>query len=217
MSNNKYDRACPYPTIDVYRVLEIFNVTNPAIQHAVKKLLCTGIRGGKDFDQDLTDAIDSLTRGREMRREDAALGAGAEKPRWPVKGGFPGCDHCGEVPRIEAGLSGTHGRTVIVSCHGRNVAEEIGDNDGSQRFEMALDRALVKCQCRKPRPDVTTMRPCEFCKDIPRVEFTGNKVTVTCHGGISECFYTDESPAPRARALEKALLNRGCLTVRDAK
>jgi hypothetical protein len=102
VSTNKYERACPYPTIDVYRVLELFNVTNPAIQHAVKKLLCTGIRGGKDFDQDLAESIQALTRLQEMRREDAALPTCAEKPRWPVKGGFPGCDHCGKVPRIEA-------------------------------------------------------------------------------------------------------------------
>jgi hypothetical protein len=151
MSTNKYERACPYPTIDVYRVLEIFNVTNPAIQHAVKKLLCTGIRGGKNFDQDLAESIQALTRLQEMRREDAALGAGAEKPRWPAKDGMEGCDHCGEVPRIDVGAVGTNERIVVVTCHGRIVAEDIEDSDGSQRFEMALDRAMMKCQCRKPK------------------------------------------------------------------
>jgi hypothetical protein len=68
---NKYLRDCPYSKVDVYRVLEIFQVTNPAIQHAVKKLLCTGIRGGKDFDQDLVESIQALVRLQEMRKEDA--------------------------------------------------------------------------------------------------------------------------------------------------
>jgi hypothetical protein len=70
VSTNKYLRDCPYSKVDVYRVLEIFQVTNPAIQHAVKKLLCTGIRGGKDFDQDLTEAIQALIRCQEMRLEE---------------------------------------------------------------------------------------------------------------------------------------------------
>ena len=34
--------------VDVYRVLELFDVSSPAIQHAVKKLLCAGGRGHKD-------------------------------------------------------------------------------------------------------------------------------------------------------------------------
>jgi hypothetical protein len=68
---NNYLRDCPYSRVDVYRVLEIFQVTNPAIQHAVKKLLCTGIRGAKGFDQDIREAIETLTRLQEMRAEDA--------------------------------------------------------------------------------------------------------------------------------------------------
>ena len=30
--------------IDVYRVLVLFGVTNPCLQHAIKKLLCAGQR-----------------------------------------------------------------------------------------------------------------------------------------------------------------------------
>lgn len=58
-------------TIDVYRVLERFNVTHPSVQHAVKKLLVAGQRGSKDFDKDIQEAIDSLRRCQEMREEDA--------------------------------------------------------------------------------------------------------------------------------------------------
>lgn len=59
-------------TIDVYRVLALFNVTDPCIQHAVKKLLVAGGRGaGKDISRDIQEAVDSLQRFQEMREEDA--------------------------------------------------------------------------------------------------------------------------------------------------
>lgn len=58
-------------TVDVYRVLSLFNVTDPCLQHAVKKLLVAGGRGaGKDIGRDVAEAIDTLTRWQEMRAED---------------------------------------------------------------------------------------------------------------------------------------------------
>lgn len=58
-------------TIDVYRVLALFNVADPCIQHAVKKLLVAGGRGaGKDVSKDIQEAIDSLQRWQEMGAED---------------------------------------------------------------------------------------------------------------------------------------------------
>ena len=56
-------------TIDVYRVLERFNVTDPAVQHAIKKLLVAGGRGSKPSGQDIQEAIDSLERFKEMAAE----------------------------------------------------------------------------------------------------------------------------------------------------
>lgn len=57
--------------IDVYRVLEMFGVTDPCLQHAVKKLLVAGGRGaGKDITQDVQEAIDTLQRWGDMRNED---------------------------------------------------------------------------------------------------------------------------------------------------
>jgi len=57
--------------VDVYRVLALFNVTDPCIQHAVKKLLVAGGRGaGKDIGKDIQESIDSLLRWQEMRREE---------------------------------------------------------------------------------------------------------------------------------------------------
>ena len=53
--------------IDVYDVLTLFNVTNPALQHAIKKLLCPGQRTqAKDKIQDLREAILSIERAIEM-------------------------------------------------------------------------------------------------------------------------------------------------------
>jgi len=56
--------------IDVYRVLVLFGVTNPCLQHAIKKLLCAGQRGAKGQQQDVQEAIASLLRYLEMQTED---------------------------------------------------------------------------------------------------------------------------------------------------
>jgi hypothetical protein len=56
--------------IDVYRVLELFNVTDPCIQHAVKKLLVAGGRGHKGMEKDIREAIVSLNRKLEMWDEE---------------------------------------------------------------------------------------------------------------------------------------------------
>jgi hypothetical protein len=52
--------------IDVYDVLDAFDVANPATAHALKKLLCTGSRGAKDWETDLQEAIDSLERAKSF-------------------------------------------------------------------------------------------------------------------------------------------------------
>lgn len=57
--------------IDVYRLLLLFNITDPCIQHAVKKLLVAGGRGGgKDIERDIQEAIDTLERWQSMKAED---------------------------------------------------------------------------------------------------------------------------------------------------
>ncbi len=56
--------------IDVYRVLLLFGVTDPCLQHAIKKLLCAGNRGVKDELKDVQEAIASLLRYLEMQTED---------------------------------------------------------------------------------------------------------------------------------------------------
>ena len=60
--------------IDVYRVLSLYRVTDPCLQHAIKKLLVAGGRGGgKDISQDVQEAIDTLERWKDMHAEDAQI------------------------------------------------------------------------------------------------------------------------------------------------
>ncbi|HAD3798279.1 hypothetical protein SGPC_00010 [Salmonella phage SGPC] len=66
---NKYNRTMTnYEgdsiTCDVYDVLRAFDIRDPALQHALKKLLCTGLRGHKDADTDLREAMESLDKYR---------------------------------------------------------------------------------------------------------------------------------------------------------
>ncbi len=74
-TGNKYLRTI-YPrgegqpiTVDVYCVLKAFNVTNPGLQHAIKKLLCGGLRGKASFLQDLSESIDAIERAKELEQE----------------------------------------------------------------------------------------------------------------------------------------------------
>lgn len=69
---NKYermvqDRYGDSAHIDVYDVLKAFEVTCPATQHAIKKLLCSGIRGHKNKVEDLTEAKESILRAIELK------------------------------------------------------------------------------------------------------------------------------------------------------
>ena len=59
--------------IDVYRVLVLFDVTDPCLQHAAKKIMLAGSRGaGKDVSRDVQEVIDTLIRWQEMRIEETA-------------------------------------------------------------------------------------------------------------------------------------------------
>lgn len=52
--------------LDVYDVLAAWEVTNPAIQHAVKKLLMPGARGAKSKVQDIEEVLASIKRALEL-------------------------------------------------------------------------------------------------------------------------------------------------------
>jgi len=72
--NHYFKSVAHLQYVDVYRVIDLFKVTDPALQHAVKKILVAGGRGGgKDITRDVQEAIDTLERWKEMRAEDALV------------------------------------------------------------------------------------------------------------------------------------------------
>ena len=52
--------------VDVYRVLDAFNTGCAATDHAIKKMLCAGLRGHKDKLTDYDNAIESLQAAKEL-------------------------------------------------------------------------------------------------------------------------------------------------------
>lgn len=69
-ADNKYLREIkPGVFVDVYDVLMAWNVTNPALQHLIKKALQAGERGHKSREQDLQDIIDSAIRAKELESQ----------------------------------------------------------------------------------------------------------------------------------------------------
>ena len=58
-------------SVDIYRMLQLLGIADPALQHAFKKVAAAGKRGAKSAAQDVQEAIDSLTRWQGMQAEDA--------------------------------------------------------------------------------------------------------------------------------------------------
>ena len=63
--------------VDVYRILELFEVTCPVAQHIVKKALAAGKRGAKSPARDMQDIVDSAQRWLAMREEDSKVSTDA--------------------------------------------------------------------------------------------------------------------------------------------
>ena len=63
-----YQRAVKDKVIDIYDILELYKVYNPATAHAIKKLLMPGKRGNKGVIQDLEEAKQSITRAIELEK-----------------------------------------------------------------------------------------------------------------------------------------------------
>ena len=62
----KYQRRIKGIVVDVYDIGDAYGVTNQALSHLLKKVLCTGNRGHKDIETDLQDIIDSAVRAKEL-------------------------------------------------------------------------------------------------------------------------------------------------------
>ena len=124
-------------SVDVYDVLRAFNVTDPAIQHAIKKLLCTGIRGHKDSRQDLEEAIQSIERALDVVTVEEKLAASADESQ-PVTS-----DNLQEAPvcRFKVGdilQHKEHGlKCRVEQINGDNRIIWVRDLKSSQAFYIA--------------------------------------------------------------------------------
>ena len=56
--------------LDPFRIAQIYNMTDFCMMTILKKTLCAGNRGHKDFKQDLKDIICAAQRKLEMIKED---------------------------------------------------------------------------------------------------------------------------------------------------
>jgi hypothetical protein len=78
MSDNPYRKTIGGQEMDLYDLFAAYEVTDQAVGHAIKKLMCAGKRiGGKSRVQDLKEARWSIDRAIEIevaRLEGAACG-----------------------------------------------------------------------------------------------------------------------------------------------
>lgn len=67
--HSKYHREIkPGVFVDVYDVLQAWDVRNGALQHLIKKSLCPGQRGHKDLETDMNDIVASAKRAKELEQ-----------------------------------------------------------------------------------------------------------------------------------------------------
>lgn len=107
-----YFKRVPTNEIDVYSVLRAFEVTDPCLQHAIKKLLVPGKRGSKDRDTDVAQAMDALRRYQQMSQESADY----ERNRHGVSAGL-------------AIAANGHAGTEPVREHASGSATEVADGE----------------------------------------------------------------------------------------
>lgn len=66
-ARSKYHREIkPGVFVDVYDVLQAFDVRNSALQHVIKKALAAGQRGHKDRATDMAEIVQSAIRAQEL-------------------------------------------------------------------------------------------------------------------------------------------------------
>lgn len=54
--------------IDLYHVAKLYEINDPCLFHAFKKIACAGKRGAKDQAQDVQESIDALKRWQELNK-----------------------------------------------------------------------------------------------------------------------------------------------------
>lgn len=69
-TDKHYDFTYKGVKLDPYRIFKVYGITEPAQQHAIKKLLRAGKKAGNPVIREIDEAILSLQRWREMVIED---------------------------------------------------------------------------------------------------------------------------------------------------
>jgi predicted transcriptional regulator len=64
-----YDYKYKGVKLDIYRILKVYGITEPAQQHAIKKLFRAG-KSIKNIEQDINEVIEALERWKEIIKED---------------------------------------------------------------------------------------------------------------------------------------------------
>lgn len=67
--SNPYNRKYKGLKLDPYRICLLYEITHPAQQHALKKILRAG-RSHKPLKRDIAEIIEALDRWQEMIEED---------------------------------------------------------------------------------------------------------------------------------------------------
>lgn len=71
MKHSHYYKDVSYlKHIDVYRIIQLYEIHDPCLQHALKKILCAGDRGHKSLREDIQNIIDTMNRKLEIMDED---------------------------------------------------------------------------------------------------------------------------------------------------
>lgn len=79
---SKEDIERGYVEVDPYRIARLWELNDPALFQAFKKVLCGGQRGGKDKQQDAVEARDALNRWLELEKISGQEGVTAERRCW---------------------------------------------------------------------------------------------------------------------------------------
>lgn len=98
--SSKYHRNIQGVMVDTYDICRAFGVTDPALAHAIKKILMPGTRGAKGLLQDLEEARWSLDNAIAALKNEAQPELGGTSCLHPytykASSGSETCIICGE-------------------------------------------------------------------------------------------------------------------------